>query len=209
MDFQAFEAQFNFDSPRVPQNFADADHGRRVPESLEIVRRLYAGLSFNEGLYRVMDQPVYSWACTFIETAFPDYPRRVISVSYDWLGRIFAIDLARSVRGDYAIAMFEPGTGQVLEIPANLETFHSDELITHRNEALADVFYLAWRSAGGRPPSARQCVGYRQPLFLNGQDSVQNLELVDIEVYWHLSAQIIHQTRGIPPGTRIDSHGRL
>lgn len=209
MDLQAFDSQFDSDSPRSGQDFVDFDTSEGIPQSLVSFRHLYAGRSFSGGLYHVMDQAVYSWSSAFIATAFPTFSDQTIPFSYDWLGRIFAVDLERNVSGDSAVVMFEPGTGQALDIPANLETFHNDELIAPRNEALADLFFLEWRTAGGRPPTQKECVGYKQPLFLNGQDNIQNLELTDIDVYWELSAQIISQTRGLPPGTRIDFRGSM
>ncbi|MCP2517553.1 MAG: T6SS immunity protein Tdi1 domain-containing protein [Achromobacter mucicolens] len=44
---------------------------------------------------------------------------------------------------------------------------------------------------------------YGIPLFLGGQDEVSNLELSDLDVYWHLLSQLIRQTRGLPAGTPI------
>ncbi|WP_202385393.1 hypothetical protein [Altericroceibacterium endophyticum] len=40
-------------------------------------------------------------------------------------------------------------------------------------------------------------------MFLGGVDDLENLELSDLDVYWHLSAQIIRQARGLPPGTSV------
>jgi hypothetical protein len=43
------------------------------------------------------------------------------------------------------------------------------------------------------------------PLFLGGAGAAGNLELTDLEVYWGLSAQLRTRTRGLPPGTPIQS----
>ena len=48
-----------------------------------------------------------------------------------------------------------------------------------------------------------QCAGYKVPLFLGGEDSIHNLELSDIEVYWSLMAQLRLATIDLAPGTRI------
>lgn len=37
-----------------------------------------------------------------------------------------------------------------------------------------------------------QCVGYKVPLFLNGQDDIDNRELSDMEVYWGLMGQMVN-----------------
>jgi hypothetical protein len=33
------------------------------------------------------------------------------------------------------------------------------------------------------------------PLFLSGKDEVENLEVIDLEVYWELTGQALQQTR--------------
>lgn len=37
-----------------------------------------------------------------------------------------------------------------------------------------------------------QCAGYKVPLFLNGQDTLDNLEVSDMEVYWEIMAPLIN-----------------
>jgi hypothetical protein len=99
--------------------------------------------------------------------------------------------------------LLEPGTGESLAIPANLETFHNDELQVHAEAVLAISGYNRWLQSGGAAPRHHQCIGYKVPLFLSGTDDIDNLSLTDIDVYWHISAQLIQQSRGLPPGTRI------
>lgn len=69
--------------------------------------------------------------------------------------------------------------------------------------ALAKSFFHKWKKSGGASPAHSQCVGFRQPLFLGGADDLDNLELSDIDVYWHLMSQIIEQVRDLPAGTPI------
>lgn len=174
-----------------------------APEDLIFLWRHFSGRSFNEGLYRVMSNMQQTWSVEFVAVAFPNLANSIICFSYDWLGRLFALDMKRIVRGDQAILMLEPGTGQSLEIPVNLESFHNEELIVNADAALALNFYRNWRTSGGAAPKLGECVGYRKPLFLGGEDSIRNLELTDLEVYWHLSAQLIDQVRGLRPGANI------
>lgn len=101
--------------------------------------------------------------------------------------------------------MFEPGTGEILEIPVPFTAIHDDELVDHRNAALASDFFAAYLVAGGQPPNSGQCVGYRIPLFLGGQDELPNLDLVDLDVHWHLTGQLILKAKGLPPGATIGS----
>jgi len=183
--------------------FSVAAESPRAPANLLILWEHFPGRSFNDGLYRVMSKKQQLWSIEFVALAFPHFANTIICFSYDWLGRLFALDLERIAHGDNAILMLEPGTGQSLEIPANLESFHNEELIVNADAALASNFYRNWRTFGGAAPKLGECVGYRKPLFLGGEDNISNLELTGVELYWHLSAQLIEQMRGLRPGTNI------
>lgn len=134
--------------------------------------------------------------------AFPNFSRRITCFGADWLGRQFAEDEERLVGGERQILMLEPGTGEVLELSTSLSNFQT--LLIQEPDAVACVsFFRAWIDAGGAVPGYEQCVGYRRPLYLGGEDDVPNLELSDFEVYWHISAQLLDQVRGLPPGSKI------
>ncbi len=135
--------------------------------------------------------------------AFPDFKQRVLCFSYDWLGRHFALDFRRLEGDQYLVLMLEPGTGQALEIPATFRDFHERELIEFRSEALASDFYQSWLSSGRPQPNLSECVGYRKPLFLGGEDVLNNLELVDMEVYWSVCGQLLARVRRMPEGSSI------
>jgi len=174
-----------------------------APANLSFLWEHFPGRSFNDGLYRIMSKKHLTWSIEFVALAFPHLANTIICFSYDWLGRLFALDLKRVEQGDQAILMLEPGTGQSLEIPANMESFHNNELIVNADAALASSFYHNWRASGGVAPKIGECIGYRKLLFLGGEDSIRNLELTDIEVYWHLSAQLIEQVHGLQRGVKI------
>lgn len=163
----------------------------------------FGGSSFNSGIYRVLcGEDANKWNL-LVASAFPSFGGRISCFGFDWLGRFFALDSARQESGKPAVVMFEPGTGQALEIPCSLVRFHESELIEFQEECLAKSFYDHWRSKGGEAPGITQCVGYKVPLFLGGADTVENLELSDIDVYWTVAAQLLQQSTGLPPGTLI------
>ena len=122
----------------------------------------------------------------------PIFPRAKV-FGFDWLGRAFATVTTRNEQGLPGVALFEPGTGQVLEVPCNVLTFHNEELIDYKDAALAETGHRTWLERGGTAPSNVQCVGYRKPLFLGGVDEIDNMEIVDLEVYWSLLGQILAQ----------------
>lgn len=163
----------------------------RTPEAL---RAAAGGRVLGGGLYRVMDDAAARAMHGPLAAMFPDHAAVLDPFGSDWLGRVFA---TRSDQGG-AVAMAEPGTAEMLDMPVGLEAFHADELADHADAALAAPFYDEWRAAGGAAPRADQCVGYRKPLFLGGEDGVANLELSDMDVYWSVLAQTVERIRARP-----------
>lgn len=130
-----------------------------------------------------------------MQLVFPEFKGRITCFGYDWLGRMFALDAGRRENDQPGVVMLEPGTGDVLEIPANLVDFHNIELVENEDACLASRFYQIWRTNGGAVPQHDRCVGYKVPLFLGGDDEIENLENSSLEVYWHLMGQLIEQAR--------------
>jgi len=161
----------------------------------------YDGCSFSSGLYRTVSAEDISLWDERIAVAYSEYTGRITCFAYDWLGRAFALDWSRLEGVEPGILMFELGTGHALQVPCNLETFHEDELVHHSEEALALSFFDRWLAAGGERPRSNECIGYKKPLFLGGDDDLPNLELVDLDVYWHIFGQALAAVKGKPSGT--------
>jgi len=151
-------------------------------------------------LHRADDVPRFT---ALAKDAFPRFASRVECFAADWLGNQFATDGGRVVAGQPLVLLLEPGTGQALEIPANVDEFHARELVEHADACVALSFYQRWTSGGGAVPAYEQCIGYKRPLYLGGADEVENLEVSDFDVYWTISAQLLARTRGLAPGTKI------
>ena len=202
--FSRFDAHYQADAnPLAGQG--RAEFKQSDDPVLDALLARYGGQSFNQGLYRVMSADVSANAAGFIAQAFPTFAERTQGFAYDWLGRVFALDSARAVEKMRAILMLEPGTGEVLELPFNLDTFHEDGLIEYNEPALAVQFHKSWLNKGGAQPKVNQCIGYQRPLFLGGSDDTSNLALCDLDVYWAIAAQLIQRVRDLPPGTPISS----
>lgn len=170
--------------------------------------RLFAELSaasFGGGLYRVHTPELALEWTEKVEELFPAFRDRVMCFGYDWLGRQFALDSRRHDGSHHLTLLFEPGTGEALEIPASIEDLHTEELVQHGDAALALDFYADWREASGDDAylGMGECVGYDIPLFLGGEDEVSNLSRIDMDVYWTLTAQLLHGTLQLPPGSTI------
>lgn len=152
----------------------------------------HGGSTFNNGIYRLHTlQDILKWT-QIIEEEFVNYKGKAICFGYDWLGRHFALDKAKTEQDQMLILLFEPGAGEVMQIPTNFTNFHNQELTEHQNEALASEFYSEWVNDGGEKPSHSECIGYKVPLFLSGSDTIENLELSDMEVYWSICGQTLN-----------------
>ena len=77
--------------------------------------------------------------CSIVEQAFPKYKNYIDVFGYDWLGRIFAINKINN-----HILLFEPGTGEVLDIPVTFEEFHDSEIVECHEDCLASEFFQEW-----------------------------------------------------------------
>lgn len=154
--------------------------------------REFAGASFGGGLYRVHDSVTGPPALAFVSDAFPEFAQRVCPFGYDWLGRQFAVDLGRVENGQSQVLLLEPGTGEALEIPVDFVAFHDKELVEQSDAALASEFFWVWSDANREalPLLRSQCVGYKVPLFLGGNDTADNLEISDVDVYWTICGQL-------------------
>ena len=164
----------------------------------------FGGVSFNEGLYRLHPaQDVLEWTA-IVEEAFPLCHGRTVCFASDWLGRQFALDKARLEDGQLQILLVVPGSGERLQIPATLQSFHEHELIEHAMDAVAGELYRVYREAGGAPPAPGQCVGYKVPLFAGGEDAVENLELVDMKAYWVACGQAYQAANPAPDDAAVN-----
>lgn len=156
--------------------------------------------SYGDGLLRFLlpggEPDLVEWnGPTGWSSDWENWAGRLLVFGYDWLGRLFAFDRRRIEAGEPLVAILEPGTGQVLEVPEHFAGFIGTELVEYPDAALASGFYGEWRAKGGTPPKPSECVGYVKPLFLGGEDSVENLEIIDLDVYVSTCGQLEAQSR--------------
>ena len=159
------------------------------------------GKSFNHGIYRICNTKNMNNITSICEEYFPKLKNRILAFSYDWLGRVFCIQK----KEPNIILLIEPGAGDALEIPGNIDRFHNEVLVQYANEALAKDFYEEWYSKTNTSPKYSTCIGYKIPLFLNGADEITNLEEIDFEVYFSICSQLWNKTRNLKSGQSIKS----
>jgi hypothetical protein len=189
--FETFLTRFRADHDSPSKEVADCGlpFESKVTALSELLTLLGGG-SFNGGIYRVHTSTSAQHWTKIAEEFFPTFSGRIFAFGYDWLGRQFVLDNARVSNGEAQVLLLDPGFNETLEIPASLMSFHEAELPNYPEEALAESFYRQWLSTGGAMPSIDQCIGYRVPPTLGGKDTVENLELCDIEVYWGILGQL-------------------
>ena len=79
------------------------------------------------------------------------------------------------------------GTGKVYDTDAGIEKFFDYVVIEYTNDCFALDFFKEWfESTEGYQLLNSECASYKIPLFLNGADSVENLEVCDMEVHWEI-----------------------
>jgi hypothetical protein len=198
--FEPFKRRF----PADPYRVSDIEPAAvAVDPSVRALLTELGGCSFASALFRVARlEDLDAWAAR-ITTAFPDFAGRATCFGFDWLGRAFAADSARSEKGRPAVLMLDPATDQVLRIPADIEDFLDRELLDFGEEALEVSLHRAWLDADGAVPAYDQCIGFKRPLFLGGGDALADLEVSDLDVYWHIFGQLLTRTRNLPLGTPV------
>ncbi len=146
------------------------------------------GRSFGYGLFNSFSKDNVSKWTEIVGEAYPEFKNLFKIFGYDWLGRCFGIDLRENTYGN--ILMFEIGTNDVLEIPCSFDTFLNEEIPLYTDACLAKAFFDEWTKYSNKEIVYGRCVGYKVPLFLGGEDSINNLEDSDMEVYWSVITQI-------------------
>jgi hypothetical protein len=185
--------------------------GQSIPEYTQFLREV-AHSSYEGGLIRFFLPEQHGRLSLFTWNGPNGWPcgwrmhsSRLFVFACDWLGRQIAFDRERTVSGEPAVTILEPGTGELLEVPRGFRGFLEEELTQYAEAALAVEFYQEWRLSGGAIPDPTQCVGYIRPLFLGGRDVVENLETIDMEVYVQICGALFAGAATLKEGESISS----
>jgi hypothetical protein len=159
----------------------------QFPDGAPELMTRFGGYTFRDGLYRLHTAASARLADERVREAWPDrFADRIACFGFDWRGRQFSRDPARrDDDGEPLVLLYEWGTGDALEIPATLAGFHDEILIDMAEQAVEVSAFEDWRRGNPDkvPLAHEECVGYRVPLFLGGEDDASNLEVSDTDVY--------------------------
>lgn len=79
-----------------------------------------------------------------------------------------------------------------LIIPDDFVEFHDTEIVDYPEDALVSRYFDDWFENNDHYILKHsECVGYKIPLYLNGEDDLNNLEVSDMEVYWGVMSPLI------------------
>lgn len=200
--FERFAASFTPDEHSLPGPHKAGplpDGLVDVPGAEELIRR-FGGMSFNRGLYRILPiEHMDRWNQVAWET-WPKLDHRFWVIAIDWMGCLYGIDYSVLDERGWCMSALEPYSGRGGEFGDDLVEFHDVSLVasTTTNGAVLSEWHAEWLEFGGTEPTFDQCVGLKVPYFLGGSDYVSDFELSDLDVYWHLSSQLIRWARTVP-----------
>lgn len=160
-------------------------------ESRKDFNKVFGGNTFGNGIFTVLSSGDIEIWKNIVSRFYPDFVGKIEPFAFDWLGRCFAED----TQDKSHILLFEIGTADVLIIPVDFKTFVNDEIPNNNAACLASEAYTEWISSGLSAVSYGQCIGYKVPLFLGGDDSFSNMELSSLDVYWDIIGQVKLQTK--------------
>ena len=144
--------------------------------------KLTYGKSYREGLYRFFEEGKIQYWNGIVASCFPTYEGLIIVMSYDWMGRIFAIE-----NSSQKVILFEIGSGDVYDTDADVLDFHDNLIAEHPEECLISELFAEWRKLNNNISlKSTDCVSYKVPLIMGGNDELENLDLCDMDVYWEI-----------------------
>lgn len=162
---------------------------------------LGAGCSFGDGVLRVFTEDQARRSQSLVNAMFPERAPRIRPFAQDWQGRQYVLDLHRSC----IVLLIEPGSGSVFSLDEAIPELFDQCMIDEPDVFLAMDLFRPWRDLHSEAVPVGKCVGFKQPLFLNGENTVDNLEVIDEDVYWSIHGQLWAQAKDLPPGTSIGS----
>jgi hypothetical protein len=156
-----------------------------IPDGVADLMIRWSGASVGGGLYRLHPVSAMPAMSALAVSVFPEVAERALCFGVDWLGRQYAVDVAREApNGQPFLLILDPWSAAPFEIDSVFIDFHDDDLVEYGDDILATELYAAWLDAGGSPPASGSCVGYRVPLYAGGHDHPANLEAVGLESAW-------------------------
>lgn len=193
MELQNFFSSFkeDIDAHFVKNDDVDIDFCNllksKYPDIYFLLNQL-GGKSFNKGLYRIHSlESSFEWTA-FIKQIFPEYSDDIVVISYDWYGRQFAIN----IKEINLIHMYDPATFEYFNIHDNISEFHNLTITDSDEDLLLNEEFQDWLKVENHLLDIIECVGFKVPLFMNGQESLSNTERINMKFYWEINYKLLN-----------------
>ena len=162
----------------------------------------FGGMQFGKGLFNVFDKGDLRYWENNVTKMFPEYKGRFELFGYDWMGRCFAVTSLGA--DDEKILVFDPSTLEVSDIQLTFMDFINKAIPAAANECFSADAFINWYNTYGIELKYLNCLGNKVPLFLGGNDELDNMELSDMDVYWHILGQTAAKLKNEAEGTVIE-----
>ena len=174
----------------------DGDLFKSLPKGFFTLVDMFGGATFNNGTYRIHSfNSSVKWSLLLGEY-FTSYKNKIYPFGFDWMGRQFCIN-----ENDSSIFMFDPATLEDFKLNNNIVQFHNEDLV---NGLLGgDLFKNTLTFCNLKEISFYECIGHKRPVFLGGEDIIENNEKQNIDVYWHMQFNLYEKTKDLPEGVVI------
>ncbi len=165
-------------------------------QELKLFIESYGNKTFNKGLYRTYGfEDAEKWTKIVIND-YPEFEGKIICFASDWEGNQYAQKFINNVS---TIVIFEISTGDYFELEQTIEGFHEVDLIDYDDETLhIQKFEKAMKYLSISQINNKECIAHKISLLLGGEDTLENLEITDMEVNWSLQQQIMDQINKLP-----------
>ncbi|WP_028973062.1 T6SS immunity protein Tdi1 domain-containing protein [Spirochaeta cellobiosiphila] len=208
MNFDTFLSKYTENEELRVFDDEDLESNDLLTERINTLEDLFSrlgGKTFNNGLVRVCTKKGAYKLTRCFEKMYSNGKDNILVFAFDWLGRHFAIDYTGKNSTEDQTFLLEPGSGEHLLIPAGVEGFFNYILINLAQDALAAESFNEWFNISKTVIGFDECVGYKVPLFLGGDDDFHNFEITNTEVYIEICIQLLHRTKKLKPGQTINS----
>jgi hypothetical protein len=107
--FETFAARFHAVPAGQVSGSMWSDERLLLATGYSELASMFAGVSFENGLYRLHDEETGPRGAARIVESFPRFASRACPFGYDWLGRQFTLDSGRVEGGEPLVLLLEPG----------------------------------------------------------------------------------------------------
>ena len=145
-----------------------------------------AGKSFGNGLYHIFNKEDSEKWTKILTDTIPVYKDKVIAFGHDWIGKIYFYNIE-----DKNVGFLDPFDCKTYSTDIDFIKFHNEEIVTTDGECFAPLYYNAYLEKNNNNYiKYNRCAGYKVPIFLGGEDAVDNLEDTDLDVNWHMTINL-------------------